>query len=213
LQQNAQIIVFSHFAARVDRLVTLLSLGLSTATMAGLEEAVAPEVQAEAAVGQQPVGQPEEGLPHERLKMVITGMLNEGGMEQMKVRKFMKLLARKLGVAKEQLEEHRDFIKTTVKEHWAPQEVALTPAQRMAALVDELGGEAENSKQVIHFVTISRVLPDTLDATDLVDITQMTSQQTLSFVSLFLVYKKAMSIVIFLISCTFARPVDLCKDR
>ena len=45
--------------------------------------------------------------------------------------------------------------------------VVYTEAQRMAAIVEDLGQELSSQKSVAHFLTLSRVLPETLAATDL----------------------------------------------
>jgi hypothetical protein len=121
----------------------------------------------------------------ERIKTAVHDLLAEGGMEQMRLRKFKKLLASKLSVTKMQVDVHHELVKTCVRGFWATSVPDVTPTQRMAALVEALGGEAENSKQRIHFVTVARVLPDTLDATDFVDVTGMTRQQKLNSWSIY----------------------------
>ena len=131
------------------------------------------------AAGQEEQQVQADALKEERVRTAIQDLLSEGGMEQVSLRKFKKMLARKLGVHKGQMNIYNDFVKACVKEFWAPAAAQESPAERVAALVEALGGEAENSKQPVHFVTMTRVLPDTLAATDLVDITGMTRQQTL----------------------------------
>jgi hypothetical protein len=127
-----------------------------------------------------------QALTEDQIKAAAKQMLSEDGMEDVKFRKFKKMLARKLGVDMSQMSAHSDFVKKCVQEFWKPAATPLTPTQRVAALVEALGGEAGNSKQLVHFVTVSRVLPDTLGATDLVDVTKMTRQQNLILHDIFL---------------------------
>jgi len=127
-----------------------------------------------------------QALTEDQIEAAAKDMLSEDGMEDVTSQKFKKMLARKLGVDRKHMDAHSDFVKKCVKDFWKPAAKLLTPTQRVAALVEALGGEAGNSKQSIHFVTVSRVLPDTLGATDLVDVTKMTRQQNLILQHLFL---------------------------
>ena len=100
----------------------------------------------------------------------------------MSLRKFKKIIARRLGVTKEEVGNFGDVVKDLVKEHFAPKMQQQTPQQQMAALLEELGEEGENGSQLVYLVTISRVLPDTIAATDLVDVTKMSSEQMLHLI-------------------------------
>lgn len=116
-------------------------------------------------------------LTPERVKAAAQDLLAAGSAGNQSLKKFTKLLASNLGVPRTQVDVHREVVKACVKDFWATSAPKMTPTQRVAALVEGLGGVAENSKQRIHLVTVARVLPDTLDATDLVDVTAMTRQQ------------------------------------
>ena len=83
--------------------------------------------------------------------------------------KFRRQVARHLGLGKKGLEHVAAQVNDWIKEAVAAkaQASAQTPEQRMAAVVGDLGAESAAAKLLVHFITISRVLPDTLAATDL----------------------------------------------
>ena len=64
------------------------------------------------------------------------------------------------------------------------QSPAAAPQQHMAEVVQGLGAEETNFKHQAHLLTISRVLPGTLDSTDLRDIQAMSRQEVADCVRL-----------------------------
>ena len=79
------------------------------------------------------------------------------------------MLARHLGLGKKGLEDTAEDGNTWIQDavDFKAQLSTQTAAQRMAAIVEDLGQELSSQKSVAHFLTLSRVLPETLAATDL----------------------------------------------
>lgn len=96
-------------------------------------------------------------------------------LSQVSLGEFRASLAEHLGLQHAVLEERKDEVNAWVRAE--VQKPAATPQQHMACIVKELGAEVTNFKHQVHLLTISRVLPGTLDCTDLRDIGAMTRQE------------------------------------
>ena len=114
-----------------------------------------------------------------KVEAAIDELLPAQGLEAVTLRKFRRQVASHLGFGKKGLEAKADRVNAMIKQ-------ALTklrpphgsPAERMAALVQELGEDCADNKQLVHLVTLSRVLPETLaQFADLRDISGMTREE------------------------------------
>ena len=82
-------------------------------------------------------------------------------------------LARHLGLPETGLDRFAEDVSREVQAALAQQG---SPAQRMNRLTADLGDPARDAKRDVYLVTISRVLPDALDQTDLVDVEAMSRE-------------------------------------
>ena len=105
----------------------------------------------------------------------IKVLLPQQDLSQVSLGEFRASLADHLGLQHAVLEERKDEVNAWVRAE--VQKPAATPEQHMACIVEELGAEVTNFKHQVHLLTISRVLPGTLDCTDLRDIGAMTREE------------------------------------
>jgi hypothetical protein len=80
------------------------------------------------------------------------------------------------------LDSQAEQVNGWIKEALQPQLVQNNPEKRMAVLLAGLGKEDASSKQLVYLGTVSRVLPETLAATDLVDVNTLQRQDVLEMV-------------------------------
>ena len=133
---------------------------------------------------------PEASAPQaadERLKaevcVAIKELLPQTDLAEVSLAEFRASLAEHLGFDSTVLEgdcKHQvnEWIRATL------QSPAAAPQQHMAEVVQGLGAEETNFKHQVHLLTISRVLPGTLDSTDLRDIQAMSRQEVADCVRL-----------------------------
>lgn len=133
---------------------------------------------------------PEASAPQaadERLKaevcVAIKELLPQTDLAEVSLAEFRASLAEHLGFDSTVLEgdcKHQvnEWIRATL------QSPAAAPQQHMAEVVQGLGAEETNFKHQAHLLTISRVLPGTLDSTDLRDIQAMSRQEVADCVRL-----------------------------
>eukprot|EP00435_Cladocopium_sp_Y103_P053431 s1435_g17.t1 len=105
----------------------------------------------------------------------IRALLPQTDLSEVSLAQFRGSLAEHLGLESAVLEERKDEVNEWVQAE--VQQPATTPEQHMARVVEELGAEVTSFKHQVHLLTISRVLPGTIDCTDLRDIQAMTRQE------------------------------------
>jgi hypothetical protein len=119
-----------------------------------------------------------DDIPSDELEKAVSELLLETPTH-VTMRKFRRKLARHLGLDKNGLDRRAGEVTDLVKAKLAAKAEQPTPAQRMQGLISEVLGEESNPTRqcYVYLVTISRALPATQDATDLVDISGMTREQ------------------------------------
>ena len=120
------------------------------------------------ALGSSQAGASTPGL-EVKVRKAVAELLPNVDLNQVSVYKFRCMLARHLGLGKKGLEDTAEDVNTWIQDAvvFKAQLSTQTAAQRMAAIVEDLGQELSSQKSVAHFLTLSRVLPETLAATDL----------------------------------------------
>jgi hypothetical protein len=114
---------------------------------------------------------PEPAVPTEdELLAGVRVLLQDTDLQQMSLGKLRRKLARHLGLRKEGLDDRADEVRELAKRAIAVAAAPVSPADAMATMLAGLGEEDTAAKQLVYLVTISRVLPETLAATDLVDV-------------------------------------------
>ena len=146
----------------------------------GLQPAAVP-AQAEPATASEadaPPGDAEEASCAAKVKAAIAELLPDKDTSHVTLRKFRRMLASHLGLGKKGLEGKAEEVNSLIREALAAQASSSveTPVQRMAKVVQEVGDEVNGAKGLVYLATISRVLPGTLAATGLKDITAMSRE-------------------------------------
>jgi hypothetical protein len=109
----------------------------------------------------------------------IAELLPKTDMQDVSVYKFRRSVALHLGVGRKGLEDKADDVNQWIEQavKAKTEKAVQTPSQRLAAVLEDLGKEVSSKKTQIHFLTFSRVLPETLASTSLKDITKMSREE------------------------------------
>lgn len=107
-------------------------------------------------------------------------------LQAISVREFRTSLARSIGLGDDGLEgDCRDLVNELIRSALVEaRNQAITAEEQMARVVRELGPEVKSFKHKVHLVTISRLLPDTAQTSDLRDPQNMTRQEVAQCVRL-----------------------------
>ena len=115
----------------------------------------------------------------ESLGAAIQQLLEGVDHDNTPIYKFRRKVAQHLGLGKKGLEHKASEVNELVKVALAKKQSEATEssAEWIAKVVTELGEEDTSAKLLVYLVTISRVLPATLAATDLRDISDMSRSE------------------------------------
>ena len=112
------------------------------------------------------------------MQAAIEELLKDVDRETVTLRKFRRQVASHLGLGRKGLESKADAVNALIKEAIAQQsQTAETASERMGKVIEALGEENTKAKQIIYLATLSHVLPETLAATDLKEISGMTRDE------------------------------------
>lgn len=113
-----------------------------------------------------------------RVRGAISELFPQANIHEVSLKEFRQSVSSHLGHGQDGLEPHADLVNTWIKEAACSTEGqdSQTAEEKMASIVQELGEPPPNFKHMVHFVTISRVLPGTLQWTDLREIESMTRE-------------------------------------
>ncbi len=113
-----------------------------------------------------------------KVQAAIDELLQTVNCQTVTIRKFRRQVASHLGLGKKGLEAQAESVNAMIKSTLAKQSCSQeTPAQQMAKLLQELGEEDRTAKQYVYLCTLSRILPETLEASDLKDVSSMTREE------------------------------------
>ena len=128
-------------------------------------------------------GVQQGGVEETRVRTAIEDMLKDADMSSTSVYSFRRAVSRHMGLGKKGLEQQAEAVNKWIGEaviaKAATTEAPQAPAARMQALLEDLGEPDTTYKGLVHFITLSRVLPETLASTDLRDVTGMSRLEIL----------------------------------
>ena len=113
---------------------------------------------------------PAAGPSTEQIKASVAELLATVDRDSTSVFKFRRMVSQHMGLGKKGLEARADEVNDLIKQALQTSSPSATPAQRIAAIVQDLGDEDGDHKGVAYLGTISRVLADTQAASNLRDI-------------------------------------------
>ena len=116
---------------------------------------------------------PAAGPSTEQIKASVAELLATVDRDSTSVFKFRRMVSQHMGLGKKGLEARADEVNDLIKQAVQTSSPSATPAQRIAAIVQDLGDEDGDHKGVAYLGTISRVLADTQAASNLRDIKAM----------------------------------------
>ena len=149
--------------------------GLSPRSQTSAAAHVIEAIPSPCTPGGEPASAPEPSF-ESQVQAAIGQLLSELPLST-PLGEFRAAVANHLGLGPEGLENKAELVTEMARSAVAQRASSGTPAERMAAILVELGEEAPARKSTLYMGTISRVLPDTLQATDLRDITGMTREE------------------------------------
>ena len=154
--------------------------------MGSLPEASSGSGSAEGSLGADCQAAFHEDTLQPRVTAAVAELLPQSDLATESLYDFRCKISRHLGLGKKGLEKHAEAVNGWIREAVVQRSEAevVTPEARMAKLVQELGEEMPQYKHLVHLVTISRVLPGTLEATDLRDVATMTRTEVADCVRL-----------------------------